>query len=94
MTDSDVVRDPVSGRPLHEFVVDPLAAPTVLPTEGDQELAITDGLTSLYNSRHFFNQLKTEIERYSRYRHPLSLLISKKYHNKIIKMKLIRTGRF
>lgn len=40
MTDGDdlsqdnVVRDPVSGRPLHEFVVDPLAAPTGLPTEG------------------------------------------------------------
>lgn len=27
-------KDPVTGRPLHEFVVDPLAAPTVLPTEG------------------------------------------------------------
>jgi hypothetical protein len=27
-------KDPVTGRPLHEFVVDPLAAPTGLPTEG------------------------------------------------------------
>ncbi|MCP4117354.1 MAG: diguanylate cyclase [Desulfobacteraceae bacterium] len=40
-----------------------------------EELAITDGLTSLYNSRHFFNQVKTEMERYTRYLHPLSLLI-------------------
>lgn len=31
----NVVRDPVSGRPLHEFVVDPNRGPTVLPTEGD-----------------------------------------------------------
>ena len=35
MTDKDVVRDPVTGRPLHEFVVDPLGAPTVLPVEGE-----------------------------------------------------------
>lgn len=40
-----------------------------------EELAITDGLTGLYNSRHFFSQLKTEIERYTRYRHPLSVLL-------------------
>lgn len=40
-----------------------------------EELAITDGLTGLYNSRHFFRQLKGEIERHTRYRHPLSLLL-------------------
>ncbi len=40
-----------------------------------EELAITDGLTGLYNSRHFFSQLKAEIERYTRYRHPLSVLL-------------------
>ena len=40
-----------------------------------EELAVTDGLTGLYNSRHFFSQLKAEVERYSRYRHPLSLLL-------------------
>jgi len=40
-----------------------------------EELAITDGLTGLYNSRHFFSQLKMEIERCTRYRHPLSLLL-------------------
>ena len=40
-----------------------------------EELAITDGLTGLYNSRHFFNQIKTEIERHTRYHRPLSLLM-------------------
>jgi diguanylate cyclase (GGDEF)-like protein len=40
-----------------------------------EELAITDGLTGLYNSRHFFSQLKVEIERHTRYHHPLSLLL-------------------
>ncbi len=37
--------------------------------------AITDGLTKLYNSRHFFEQLEIEIARYNRYGHPLSLLL-------------------
>ena len=40
-----------------------------------RELSITDDLTGLYNSRHFFSRLKAEIERTNRYRHPLSLLI-------------------
>ncbi|MCF6248597.1 MAG: diguanylate cyclase [Desulfobacula sp.] len=40
-----------------------------------EKLAITDALTSLYNSRHFFSEIKTEIKRYSRYSRPLSLLI-------------------
>ena len=38
-------------------------------------LSITDGLTGLYNSRHFYNQLKSEIERVVRYKHSLSLLL-------------------
>ena len=38
-------------------------------------LSITDGLTKLYNSRHFYNQLELEIERLKRYKHPLSLLL-------------------
>lgn len=38
-------------------------------------LAITDALTGLYNSRHFFDTIKSEIERHSRYGHHLSLLI-------------------
>ena len=40
-----------------------------------EELAITDGLTHLYNSRYFYSQLDREIDRSNRYRHPLSLLL-------------------
>lgn len=40
-----------------------------------QKLAVTDGLTALYNSRHFYQQLELEIDRSLRYRHPLSLLL-------------------
>jgi diguanylate cyclase (GGDEF)-like protein len=40
-----------------------------------QQLAITDSLTQLYNSRHFFAQLKMEIERANRYGHSLALLL-------------------
>ncbi len=40
-----------------------------------QKLAVTDGLTALYNSRHFFSQLELEVDRSVRYQHPLSLLL-------------------
>ncbi len=40
-----------------------------------EQLAITDGLTKLYNSRQFFHQIKQEIKRYDRYSRSLSLLI-------------------
>ncbi|MFH1982479.1 MAG: diguanylate cyclase [Pseudomonadota bacterium] len=40
-----------------------------------QNLAITDGLTKLYNSRHFYNQLEVEIGRSRRYQHLLALLL-------------------
>ena len=40
-----------------------------------KKLSITDGLTNLYNSRHFYNQLKSEVDRSSRYTHPLSMMI-------------------
>lgn len=40
-----------------------------------QNLAITDGLTRLYNSRHFYNQLDLELGRSRRYNHPLALLL-------------------
>ena len=40
-----------------------------------QQLAITDALTGLYNSRQFFHQIKQEIKRYDRYSRALSLLI-------------------
>ncbi len=40
-----------------------------------KRLSITDGLTKLYNSRYFYNQLKIEIDRTERYQRPLSLLL-------------------
>jgi len=40
-----------------------------------ENLAITDGLTKLYNLRHFYHLLEIEIDRYSRYGHPLALLL-------------------
>jgi len=40
-----------------------------------KELAITDGLTQLYNSRHFYNQLELEVDRSSRYGHSIGLLL-------------------
>jgi len=40
-----------------------------------QKLAITDGLTGLYNSRYFYNQLDLEADRSNRYNHSLSLLL-------------------
>lgn len=40
-----------------------------------QKLAITDGLTKLHNSRSFYSQLEVEVDRFNRYKHPLSLLL-------------------
>jgi diguanylate cyclase (GGDEF)-like protein/PAS domain S-box-containing protein len=40
-----------------------------------RELSQIDGLTQLYNSRHFYAQLKKEIERSNRYEQPLTLLL-------------------
>lgn len=40
-----------------------------------EKLAITDGLTKLYNLRHFYNQLEVEIGRSNRYGHSLALLL-------------------
>jgi len=39
-----------------------------------EKLAITDSLTNLYNSRHFYSQLELETDRANRYKRPLSLL--------------------
>ncbi len=38
-------------------------------------LSVTDGLTGLFNSRHFYEQLQSEVERAGRYRRPLSLMV-------------------
>jgi len=40
-----------------------------------RELSITDGLTGLYNSRHFFNRAAEEVERSNRYGSPLSMIL-------------------
>jgi len=40
-----------------------------------RELSIVDDLTQLYNSRHFYFQLKIELERSNRYEQPLTLLL-------------------
>ena len=40
-----------------------------------ERLAITDGLTGLYNHRHFREHLEQEFDRASRYKQPLSCLI-------------------
>ncbi|MCJ7830798.1 MAG: response regulator, partial [Desulfobacterales bacterium] len=40
-----------------------------------ETLAITDGLTRLFNSRHFYYQLEVEAGRALRYNHALSLLL-------------------
>lgn len=40
-----------------------------------RELSITDGLTHLFNSRHFFGRAREEIERCNRYISPLSLIL-------------------
>lgn len=51
--------------------------------EALQKLAITDGLTKLYNSRHFYTQLEMEVDRSRRYYHPLALLLLDIDHFKI-----------
>jgi diguanylate cyclase (GGDEF)-like protein/PAS domain S-box-containing protein len=40
-----------------------------------RELSIVDDLTQLYNSRHFYNQLRMELNRADRYEQPLTLLL-------------------
>ena len=40
-----------------------------------RELTVTDDLTKLHNSRHFFKMLQDEIDRATRYHHALSLLL-------------------
>jgi diguanylate cyclase (GGDEF)-like protein/PAS domain S-box-containing protein len=40
-----------------------------------RELSIIDDLTRLFNSRYFYHQLRLEVDRASRYGHPLTLLL-------------------
>ncbi len=39
-----------------------------------RELSIIDGLTQLYNSRHYYSTIKMEINRAIRYQQPLTIL--------------------
>jgi two-component system cell cycle response regulator len=48
-----------------------------------EKLAITDGLTKLYNLRHFYNQLEVEVDRSNRYGHSLGLLLLDIDHFKV-----------
>jgi len=48
-----------------------------------EKLAITDGLTKLYNLRHFYSQLEIEIDRCNRYGHSLALLLLDIDHFKV-----------
>ncbi|MBS3809816.1 MAG: diguanylate cyclase [Desulfobacterales bacterium] len=48
-----------------------------------KKLSITDDLTRLYNSRHFYYQLEQEINRHYRYKRPLSLFLIDIDHFKI-----------
>lgn len=47
-------------------------------------LSVTDALTGLFNSRHFYQRLEVEIERAGRYRRPLSLLAIDADHFKAV----------
>jgi diguanylate cyclase (GGDEF)-like protein len=40
-----------------------------------KELAITDDLTKLFNSRHFYAQLEYEVNRFNRYKRPFSIMM-------------------
>lgn len=42
--------------------------------EDTRMMAITDGLTGLYNHRYLFTRLEEELERAKRYKHPLTLI--------------------
>lgn len=48
-----------------------------------EQLAITDGLTGLYNHRHFYARLTEEVKRAKRYQHPLTLIIGDIDHFKL-----------
>jgi diguanylate cyclase (GGDEF)-like protein len=60
-----------------------LAQDRVQILEKLEKLAITDGLTTLYNLRHFYNQLEIEIDRCNRYGHSLALLLLDIDHFKV-----------
>lgn len=48
-----------------------------------EQLAITDGLTGLFNHRHFYARLTDEVKRAKRYQHPLTLIMGDIDHFKL-----------
>lgn len=52
-----------------------LALEVVSLYDNMKKMAVTDGLTGLYNHREFYQSLRRELERARRYRHTLSLLM-------------------
>ncbi len=48
-----------------------------------EQLATTDGLTGLFNHRHFYARLAEEIKRAKRYQHPLTLIMADIDHFKL-----------
>jgi diguanylate cyclase (GGDEF)-like protein len=55
----------------------------VVMLEELNKLAITDGLTQLFNARYFYDQLELEVDRFNRYNRSLSLLLLDLDHFKL-----------
>lgn len=66
-----------TGRELVETLVGhtALSINNATMMEQVERLAITDGLTGLYNRRYFNSRLDTELQRSQRFAHPVSLII-------------------
>ena len=66
-----------TGRELVETLVGhtALSINNAAMMEQVERLAITDGLTGLYNRRYFNSRLETELQRSQRFAHPVSLII-------------------
>ena len=67
---------PESVRPIASLSPEAeLALEVVSLYENMKIMAVTDGLTGLFNHREFYNTLRRELERARRYRHTISLLV-------------------
>ena len=61
-----------------------IAIQNVRAVERIQELTITDDCTGLFNSRHLFSVLESELERSRRFNHPFSLIFIDLDHFKTV----------